>query len=60
MSSWRRAIPRSGIVLAPVTAKLVSDLYSGRPSSYDLDLMDPDRFTRPRRGLCRAGPAGRP
>ncbi len=38
----------SGIVLAPVTAKLVGELYSGQPSSYDLDPMDPNRFT-PRR-----------
>jgi D-amino-acid dehydrogenase len=36
----------SGIVLAPVTGKLVSELHSGRPTSYDLDLMDPNRFTR--------------
>jgi D-amino-acid dehydrogenase len=52
----------SGIVLAPVTAKLVSELYLGQPSSYELDLMDPNRFTRAsgrgRRRRRRAGLAG--
>jgi D-amino-acid dehydrogenase len=53
----------SGIVLAPVTAKLVSELYFGRPSTYDPYLMDPNRFNRAsgrtRRGRTRAGLAGR-
>ena len=36
----------TGVALAPVTAKIVAELLAGRPPSYELRLLDPDRFTR--------------
>lgn len=41
-----------GIVLAPITARLVRELASGRDPSYDLAPMSPDRFRR--RGAARS------
>lgn len=38
----------TGVALAPVTAKIVTELLAGLPPSYDLRLLDPDRFTRSR------------
>jgi D-amino-acid dehydrogenase len=34
----------TGIVLAPITAKIVTALWAGSPTGYDLNLTRPDRF----------------
>lgn len=34
----------TGVALAPVTARLVRELVEGEPPSYDLTLLNPDRF----------------
>jgi glycine oxidase len=38
---------RNGILLAPVTAQLVSDLIVGRPPGLDLSAFSPSRFAAP-------------
>jgi glycine oxidase len=35
---------RNGILLAPITAKIVADLVLGRPSPLDIRAFSPDRF----------------
>lgn len=39
---------RNGILLAPMTAKLVADIVAGRPAHPALELLDPRRFLAPR------------
>jgi glycine/D-amino acid oxidase-like deaminating enzyme len=39
----------TGVALSPVMANLVRELVEGTPPSYDLSLLDPDRF----RGVLR-------
>lgn len=39
---------RNGILLAPVTARIIADLASGKPSPIDISAFLPQRFARPR------------
>ena len=44
---------RKGLSLAPITGRLVAELYAGEPTSIDLAALSPDRF-RPLRSYLRA------
>jgi len=37
---------RDGILLAPITAKVLADLITGEPPAFDLTIFNPDRFAR--------------
>jgi glycine oxidase len=37
---------RNGILLAPITARIMADLVTGRQPAFDLSPFSPSRFTR--------------
>ncbi len=43
---------RNGILLAPITARILADLVTGKPSPLDISLFSPSRFAKAR-GLAR-------
>jgi D-amino-acid dehydrogenase len=50
----------TGVALAPVTARITARLLAGRPPNYELDLVDPDRFTRRVGRVAPLGPRAAP